>query len=74
MRYLCVLLPCFNSFDFLNWYFQPIRIKYLIKTLLEKQKGGKFLQDVCKIFAKTKNSAKIPWKPPDGVEPNKLIR
>ena len=64
MRYLCVLLPCFNSFDFLNWYFQPIRIKYLIKTLLEKQKGGKFLQDVCKIFAKTvKILQKYPGNP-----------
>ena len=63
---LCVLLPCFNSFDFLNLYFQPIRIKYLIKNRFEKQKGAKTLQEFCK---NCKNSAKIPWKPPDGADP-----
>ena len=58
---LSLHLPCFNSFDFLNWFFQPIRIKHLIKTLLEKQKGGKILQEFCKNSAKT---AKILQKYP----------
>ena len=59
---LSVLLPRFNSFDFLNWYFHPIRIKYLIKTWLEKQKGGKILQEFCKNSAKT---AKVLQKYPE---------
>ena len=68
-----VSLPCFISCDFLNWYFQPIRIKDLIQTWLEKQKGGKILQEFCKNYAKTaKVLQKYPAKPPDGADPNKL--
>ena len=59
---MCVLLPCFNSFDFLNWYFQRIRIKYLIKTWLEKQIGGKILQEFCQNSGKT---AKVLQKYPE---------
>ena len=58
---LCLFLTYFNSIDFLNWYFQPTRIKYLIKTELEKQKGGKNLQEFRKSSTKT---AKILQKYP----------
>ena len=62
---LCVPFPCFNSFDFLNWYFQPIRIKYSIKTWLEKQKKRQNFARILQKFCKNcKNSAKNTMETP----------
>ena len=32
---LFLFMPCFNSFDFLNWYFQPIGREHL--EIIEKK-------------------------------------
>ena len=46
MCHLCLIMPCFNSFDFQNWYFQPIGREYL--EIIEK-KQRKIVQKSQKI-------------------------
>ena len=71
---LSVHLPCLNWFDFLNWFFQPIRIKYLIKAWLEKQKEAKFCKKSAKIRQELQKFCKNTLETPDGADSNKLIQ